>query len=255
MIHPSRGRTLLTGTAVLMLALAACGDDAETQQPTQDAAEQNDAETAGEQEDGGGSAAGPIIAEAQMTDAVGTEVGTLTISEAGEGVVEVHAEIVDMEPGFRGISIHETGVCEIQSANEYGQVGDFFSAGDHLAGDPEEDSGVAEGEEAPEELEEDPELPPDVEPEEQAEVYHPDHAGNLPNLLVTEERTGTLTVLSDRLDEDLLLDEDGSAVIVHTEADNAANIPERYAPEGPDYETLTTGDSGARAACGVLEAP
>lgn len=245
-----------------MLALSACGDDTGAEGPTQDDAGQNGSEQNGSgqngsEADGGqgageGSAAGPVIAEAELADQAGTEIGVVTVSEAGDGVVEIRAEITDMEPGFRGISIHETGLCEIQSADEYGQIGDFFSAGAHLAGDPEEESGVAEGEEAPEDLEEDPELPPDVEPGEQAEVFHPEHAGALPNLLVTEERTGTLTVISDRLDEDLLLDEDGSAVIVHTEADNAANVPERYAPEGPDYDTLTTGDAGARAACGVF---
>lgn len=263
MIHPSRGRTLLAGTAVLMLALSACGDDSGTEDPAQDAAEQNDtrqnstgqngAGAGGGQEGDEGSAAGPVLAEAELADQAGTPIGTVTVSEAGEGVVELHAEITDMEPGFRGLSIHETGLCEIQSADEYGQVGDFFSAGPHLAGEPEEESGVAEGEEAPEDLETDPELPPDVEPEEQAEVFHPDHAGALPNLLITEEGTGSLTVVSDRLDEDLLLDDDGSAVIVHAQADNAGNVPDRYAPEGPDYETLTTGDAGGRAACGVFE--
>lgn len=253
MIHPSRGRTLLAGTAVLMLALSACGDGTEAEDPAQDTAEQNDTEDQGDQETGEDSAAGPVIAEAELADQAGTPIGTVTVSEAGEGVVELHADITDMEPGFRGISIHETGLCEIQSADEYGQVGDFFSAGPHLVGEPEEESGVAEGEEAPEGLETDPELPPDVEPEEQAEIFHPDHAGALPNLLITEEGTGKLTVMSDRLDEDLLLDGDGSAVIVHAQADNAGNVPDRYAPEGPDYETLTTGDAGGRAACGVFE--
>ena len=50
-----------------------------------------------------------------------------------------------------------------------------------------------------------------------------------------------------------LLDDDGTALMVHSDADNFANIPERYAPEGPDEDTRSTGDAGSRLACGVIE--
>ena len=49
---------------------------------------------------------------------------------------------------------------------------------------------------------------------------------------------------------------DGSAVMIHSGRDNLANIPSRYssgATAGPDEETLKTGDSGSRVACGVLQ--
>ena len=36
--------------------------------------------------------------------------------------------------------------------------------------------------------------------------------------------------------------------------DDFGNIPTRYAPSGPDTETQATGDSGGRAACGVVTA-
>jgi Cu-Zn family superoxide dismutase len=42
--------------------------------------------------------------------------------------------------------------------------------------------------------------------------------------------------------------------MVHAGADNFANIPERYAPGGPDEDTLETGDSGGRVACGEIDA-
>jgi superoxide dismutase, Cu-Zn family len=40
---------------------------------------------------------------------------------------------------------------------------------------------------------------------------------------------------------------------VHSGRDNFANIPERYAPGGPDEMTRNTGDAGARIACGPVE--
>ena len=47
----------------------------------------------------------------------------------------------------------------------------------------------------------------------------------------------------------------GLTLIIHEDPDNFGNIPPRYtlngAP-GPDQETLATGDSGKRVACGVI---
>ena len=45
----------------------------------------------------------------------------------------------------------------------------------------------------------------------------------------------------------------GKSIIIHEKPDNFANIPERYAPEGPDEDTRSTGDAGSRLACGVIE--
>lgn len=81
---------------------------------------------------------------------------------------------------------------------------------------------------------------------------HGDHAGDLPTLLVNEDGTGMLAATTDRFSLDDLRDDDGAAVMVHELADNYANIPERYAPDGPDEDTLATGDAGSRLACGVV---
>ena len=48
-----------------------------------------------------------------------------------------------------------------------------------------------------------------------------------------------------------------TAIIIHQNADNFANIPpERYqqvdGTPGPDQTTMATGDAGARVACGVI---
>lgn len=79
---------------------------------------------------------------------------------------------------------------------------------------------------------------------------HGAHAGDLPSLLVTADGTAVLATVTDRFSLDDLRDADGSAVMVHSGPDNFANIPSRYG--GPDAETLNTGDSGTRVACGVV---
>jgi Cu-Zn family superoxide dismutase len=82
---------------------------------------------------------------------------------------------------------------------------------------------------------------------------HPAHAGDLPSLLVNADGTGVLAAATDRFSIANLRDADGSAVIVHSGPDDFANIPARYGT--PDQETLNTGDSGTRVACGVVRRP
>jgi Cu-Zn family superoxide dismutase len=72
---------------------------------------------------------------------------------------------------------------------------------------------------------------------------------------VNGDGTAELRFASDRYTIDDLFDADGSAFIVHSGADNYANIPTRYSAAGipgPDAATLATGDAGARSACGVI---
>jgi superoxide dismutase, Cu-Zn family len=79
---------------------------------------------------------------------------------------------------------------------------------------------------------------------------HNSHDGDLPSLLVNEDGTASAAFETDRFRIDQLRDSDGSAVMVHSGPDNFANIPQRYGT--PDQETLDTGDSGTRVACGVV---
>jgi Cu-Zn family superoxide dismutase len=79
---------------------------------------------------------------------------------------------------------------------------------------------------------------------------HPGHVGDLPSLLVNADGTASAAFETDRFRIADLRDADGSAVMVHAGPDNFANIPPRYG--APDAETLATGDSGARVACGVV---
>jgi superoxide dismutase, Cu-Zn family len=88
-------------------------------------------------------------------------------------------------------------------------------------------------------------------------VSHGDHAGDMPTLLVNQDGSAELRFTTDRFTLRELFDGDGSAIIVHADRDNLANIPERYHSHtedvfGPDSATLATGDAGARFACGVV---
>jgi superoxide dismutase, Cu-Zn family len=81
---------------------------------------------------------------------------------------------------------------------------------------------------------------------------HGSHDGDMPSLLVKRNGTATLRFTTDRFTLADLRDHDGSAVMIHAGADDFANVPPRYAPNGPDQETLDTGDSGNRIACGRI---
>ncbi len=83
---------------------------------------------------------------------------------------------------------------------------------------------------------------------------HPLHAGDMPVLLVNQDGNAKLYFRTDRFTIDELTAGDGTAIIVHEKPDNFTNIPERYAPNGPDETTLSVGDAGGRLACGVVEA-
>jgi len=79
---------------------------------------------------------------------------------------------------------------------------------------------------------------------------HGQHAADLPTVLVKANGTALLRVTTDLVTLAELRDSDGAAFIVHLGRDNQANIPSRYGQ--PDKDTLDTGDSGGRAACGVV---
>lgn len=161
---------------------------------------------------------GTPFATAKLVTQKGEDAGTVTFTTTQAGT-EINVDAKGLEPGFHGFHVHDKGKCE----------GDFKSAGGHLSG-PDHSHGS-----------------------DHSGGYHP-HAGDLPSLLAAKDGTAKLTVTTDALTPELLLDGDGASLIVHEGRDNFANIPERYAPEGPDQDTLKTGDAGARFACGVIEA-
>jgi Cu/Zn superoxide dismutase len=80
---------------------------------------------------------------------------------------------------------------------------------------------------------------------------HGTHAGDLPSIYAMENGGGGTFFITDAFTVEELLDEDGSAFMIHAGRDNYGNVPERYG--GPDDDTLAAGDAGSRVGCGVIE--
>lgn len=163
---------------------------------------------------------GPVTgsAEATILAVDGTEVGTVIFADE-DGGVRVDAQLTDLAPGFHGFHLHEVAECDADAPD-----GPFTTAEGHWDPDGRD---------------------------------HGEHAGDLVPLYVAEDGSAQLEFVTDRFTLDQVNDHGGVAVMVHADADNLGNIPDRYTAEGadapgPDEETLDTGDAGDRAACGVL---
>jgi superoxide dismutase, Cu-Zn family len=176
----------------------------------------------------GAAATGRILGQpsvpvgAVIRSPAGKTVGSLRIEDQGLHKSKITVTVKGLPAGYHGFHVHKKGVCDAKSIDP--KTGSpFYSAGPHF------DLG---------------------------EHSHPSHSGDLPPLLVARDGTGRATIVTDRFRMRRLLDGDGSAIIIHALPDNQANIPKRYGEAGgrtgPDAESLKTGDSGARIACGVI---
>jgi Cu-Zn family superoxide dismutase len=157
----------------------------------------------------------------------GTEVATATF-EFFPGYAQVTVETTGtgkLSPGFHGLHIHSVGKCEANSvAPAGGAPGDFLSAGGHF------------------------QVP--------GHSAHP-ASGDLASLQVRGDGTARLVTTTDAFTEEDLTAGAKTAIVIHENADNFANIPpERYqqvnGTPGPDETTMATGDAGKRVACGVI---
>ncbi|KZS62138.1 superoxide dismutase[Cu-Zn] [Mycobacterium ostraviense] len=163
----------------------------------------------------------------QLKSADGTPVANATFDFAN-GFATLTLETVPNEiltPGFHGLHIHSVGTCEANSvAPTGGASGDFNSAGGHY--------------QAP------------------GHIGYP-ASGDLTSLEVRSDGAAKLVTTSNSFTAADLRNGSGTALIIHQDADNFGNIPPaRYTQKngtpGPDEETLATGDSGTRVACGVI---
>lgn len=137
---------------------------------------------------------------AVLLDTEETPVAVALVAEIDDEI-SVNVVAVGLAPGEHGIHIHETGICDPTTDPA------FDSAGGHYNPTDEE---------------------------------HGDHAGDLGNITADDDGTARFQETTDEFTLDELIDEDGSAIIIHAEEDEND-------PEGESY--------GARIACGVLAEP
>jgi Cu-Zn family superoxide dismutase len=146
-------------------------------------------------------AAEPREAVAPLQTAEGEPAGSATATALGD-TVSISLAVENLPPGEHGVHVHMIGACEAPG---------FESAGAHW--NPVNQTHGLED-------------PPGQ------------HAGDMPNLTVAEDGTGTLEYQLVGGSFDGLLDADGSAFVVHAMPD--------------DQMTDPSGNSGDRIACGVF---
>ena len=154
-------------------------------------------------------AATATSATVELMNTAGAVVGSGTFTQGGDGSVRVQVRVQGLPVGAHGIHVHQFGQC----------VPTFGAAGEHHN---------------PTNAHHGPNNPDSPKP----------HSGDLPNLIVGADGTGTLDVTTAnftiRASDTTILDSDGSALIIHANPD--------------DEQTDPSGKSGPRIACGVVQA-
>lgn len=148
-------------------------------------------------------------AEAEFIDTDGTVIGWAKLTEMPNGVL-IAGYLTDLPSGAHGFHIHETGRCSVTDG--FQAAGGHFSPRSHGHGFAK-DGGP--------------------------------HAGDMPNQFVQADGTLRFEVYNPRVSlasgEAPILDADGSALIIHANAD--------------DYASQPSGNAGSRVACAVINRP
>jgi len=190
-------------------------------------AEGGEAEGGGSGGGGEGQAASGEKLAAELRSPDGTTVATAEFAFSGDYATVTVKTVAtgQLEPGFHGMHIHSVGKCEANSTPPTGGApGNFLSAGGHFN------------------------VP--------GKTGHP-ASGDLVPLQVREDGSAMVVTTTDAFTAEQLMAGQRTAIMIHANADNFANIPpERYnqvnGTPGPDQETMATGDAGGRVACGVI---
>lgn len=124
--------------------------------------------------------------------------------------VEITVQVTGLKPGTHGIHLHAVGKCEAPG---------FTTAGGHFDPGP---SGMMD-----------------------ADMNHPFHMGDLPNLVADAKGAATWKATTNRVTLGAgplsLFDEDGSAIVIHANPD-----------QGVTAESKAGLSGGPRVACGVI---
>ena len=145
------------------------------------------------------------VATGALRTANGVPAGTVVVLAAGDEL-SINLVALGLPSGTHGVHLHMVGSCEAPA---------FASAGGHL-----NPHAMKHGTDNP----------------------AGSHLGDLPNLVIDSHGSGTLSVKlrdSRTAAEAELFDADGTALVVHADAD--------------DYKTDPSGNSGTRIACAVLK--
>lgn len=146
--------------------------------------------------------AGPLMAQGAVTGTFKGANGTVKLTPAPKGVL-VHIEASGLKPGWHGLHFHDKGDCSDAA---------FKSAGAHVHGAAKAVHGL---------------LNPAA-----------NESGDLPNLYAAADGTAHAEFFTTSLTLPALRDADGSAVVIHANAD--------------DHMTQPIGGAGDRVACAVI---
>lgn len=137
----------------------------------------------------------------------GEPAGQVSLTQIKEGVL-VNIQAKGLKPGIHGIHFHEKGVC---------QAPDFKTAGNHM--NP-------------------------YEKEHGLENPNGAHSGDMQNIFADSKGNVNTSIVNPNVtlikgQKNSLLDEDGSSLVIHEDAD--------------DQKTNPSGQSGNRVICGVIK--
>ncbi|MBX9829909.1 MAG: superoxide dismutase family protein [Xanthobacteraceae bacterium] len=145
------------------------------------------------------------LANAQLKDGSGKVLGDADLAQTQNGVL-IKLQLKGIPSGEHAFHIHAVGKCE----PPFDSAGPHFNPGGHK-------HGMLSG---------------------------PGHAGDMPNLHVPQSGDLSVEVLNtavtlEKGKPNSLLDNDGSSLVIHAQAD--------------DYKTDPTGNAGGRIGCGVIQ--
>ena len=144
---------------------------------------------------------GGEVARGQLAGVDGAAIGNFTFTQ-GKGGLLLYVEVESLTPGGHGIHLHSVGSC----------TPDFKAAAGHINTNDKEHG-----------------------------LLNPNgiEDGDLPNIYAAADGTARAEIFTTLVELETLLDDDGSAIVIHAQPD--------------DHITQPIGGAGDRVGCGVIE--